>query len=523
MTTPRPDSRSDEPQTEEAGAARVSEHDSSPIHTKVSRGVGWNMLAGVVIEAATLTQFLILPMFLSPDDYGIYGLAAGIAFVGFMLRDFSLGMKFIQDREQERQHAFDTAFTLEMLLGAAGFVFVALAAPVAGLAYGNPEVFWIVLAMAPFAFAGALALPSFVLIRDLRFAVSAVRTIIQQVVTLAATLLAAWAGLGTWAIVIGMPVNMVMLAVTLWPIVHIRPHFVWDREAFRKYMKFGWPLWAGSLCLAAFYLIALNAVMALFGLAIAGFFQRVWRLIEFSYRLNMRSQAALYPAVCRVGTERERLRRVFTVVNRSMMLVSAPVGIVLMLFSPDLVTIWPGDWQGVAPMFQAVGTFFIFGTLAFDYDVYYRAEGNTMPLFVIQGWLLAFLPGFLALVWQFGETGLYAAIVLVGIYIYLIRSHFARKLLGPVSALRASWKEICAAIVAGGIGYAVSVVLGGGLVPGIAGIAVMGVIYLGTMVVVEWPLVGFLLTAVRGGQTGGLAALVDGDRESRRRARPALR
>ena len=476
--------------------------------TKVSRGVGWNLITGLIVELLTLAQFLILPIFLSPADYGIYGIAAGIAFVGFMLRDFSLGMKFVQDTERDRQRAFDIAFTLELLLGIGGTIIIAAAAPLVGWAYGDSQLTWVVLAMAPFAFAGMLALPEYILIKDMRFFTRMLRQTATHVVSFAVTIWAAWAGYGVWALVIGLPVNMFMMLVTLWPVVRFWPHLVWNKADFKQYLNFGWPLWAGSLCLAGFYLGVINMLTVVFGFAIAGFFQRIWRLIEFSYRLNIRTTHAVYPAVVRIGQDLPRLRGAHIVINRLTMLVSAPIGFALIFLAPDLIRIWPSDWWAAAPFFQVVGVFFVFGTLAFDWDTYYRAAGDTKPMFLIWLYLLGFLPVILVLVWAFGEPGLWAAIVMLSLYVYLVRSYYARKLLGNVSALAAAWRQIVFAAVAGAAGWATAWALGGGLWPGIAGLAVLLAVFGAAMLVTERRLVGFFLKAARGKPTGGIKALL---------------
>jgi lipopolysaccharide exporter len=497
-------------ETEEALEVLEADHD---LAGTVGRGAVWAALAGVIVQGTTLSQAVILrlPGFLTAEQFGVFATAYAVAFIGFQLRDLSLGLKYVQDTERDERDAFNVAFTLETLLGLIGATAIVLAAPVLGWLYGDREITLVALGLAPFAFAGMLALPEYILTRELRFRTKAVRMMLTAVVTLGVTLLAAWNGYGAWSLVIGSWTNLALLLLTLWPVVRRVPRFRWDREANRSYLSFGWPLWAASLCLGLFNLAVIAAVGIIFDdLVIVSYYALVWSIIEVSYKINLQLTMTLYPAICRMGTEIQRLRRTFTAVNRLTMTVSAPIGAVLVFFGPDLVRVLDESYWGAGPYLQAVGSFFVLGTLAFDWEDYYRARGNTKPLFLIALWLLAFLPFYVTLVAVFGVPGIWASIVMTGIYLYVIRSIYVRRLLGDVSAVRAAWVQIVAAAGCGAVGWGVRTALGGGVGPMVVGVAVGGVCYAALMTAFQRRLVTFGLNVLRRRPTGGLAALLDG-------------
>ena len=486
--------------------------------TQVSRGALWNGLAMLVQEGAVFLQAFLLPLWIRPEEYGLFAIAAAFTFLAGMLRDFSLGMKVVQDQTRSREDAFGIALTLELLLGAGGAILIGIIGPIVGQWKNDTELIWLIWMYMPFMFAGALALPEWTLLKDFRYRRRAIVLIAQQTATSSVMFFTAivldW---GVWALVIGMPINMIVMATTLWPGKGYRAKLVWDPPAFKEYLRFGWPIWASSVCIAVFYLLSVNAIEILFGLAFAGYFQRMWRVVELSYRLNMRAALAIYPAIVRFGTDIDRLRSSFQVTNRLMMVLSAPLAVVLGLFAPDLVLFWRAEWADSAGLFQAVGTFFIFGTLAFDWDLYYRAKGNTQPVFLVSAYLLFFLPLFLVFILVFDklldmqEFGIYVSVITTGLYMYAIRSYYARKLLGNVSALKAAWKQIAAALFAGAIGFALHESLGSDKWSAIPGIFVMGLVYGGILLFTERKLFVFLLNALRGRPTGGVNALLASD------------
>lgn len=474
----------------------------------VSRGMMWNMLAAGIVEVATLIQFLILPVFITPEERGNYAIAAAVAFLALQLRDFSTGLKYIQDRERPREDAFNVAFSLELLLALAGLVIIAACAPILGAAYNDSELTWLVLAMAPLGLGALAGLPEYHMVRNMDFRSRFWRLSIAQLSSVVATIWAAAAGWGVWALVIGFPVGMVVSLFTLWPGQRLRPRFVWDMKAYREYFSFGWPIWLASIFIFLFLFLATNAITILFGVAVVGFFSVAWRIVELQYRLNLKSTLALYPAVVNRRGDLASQARLFVVSNKIMMAISAPVGVVLVFFSRDLVTFWKPDWGPVVPFMQAVGAFFVLGTLAFDWDVYYRARGETKPMSKLTGALDLTLPVFLVVLIVMGVPGIYVSIVAIGFWLYVVRSYYARKLLGKVSAVRSAWAIVAAAVATGALGWAVTYALGGGLWYAFVGLAVFALLYAGSLFLVERKLVMFAIGALLGRHTGGLKALV---------------
>lgn len=499
-------------------AADLQVESTDELATKTTRGAAWTMASSVIIQGALLVQALIVPIFLTPNDYALWALVFVVAIIGLQLRDLSLGLKLVADRKRSPEEAFRIAFTLEVLLGIGGFIVIAAAAPVLAAVYHNRELFWLTLALAPASFGGVIALPQYVLTRDMRFAARAVRVSISTVIEIAAVIAAAAAGWGVWALVVSVHASLVMLLITLWPIARVRPGFVWDKAAFREYLDFGWPLWAASLCLAAFNFAVVNALTILFEATIVGYYQRVWTIISASWMINMQVIGALYPAVVRVGLQLDTLRRTFAVVNRLVQSVTAPIAMALIFFGPSLVLVWGKDWAGLGPYAQATAAFFLIGSLALDWENYYRVKGDTKPMFLIFLLLLAFLPVFLGLVIVLGEPGIWIAIVAVAVYLYVIRAYYARKLLGHVSALRAAWRQMALATVSFCVPWILLQLVGNPfasmawptnlVLMGVCGSAVGFVAYAAGILAVERRLGTFAWNAFRGRPTGGLHALL---------------
>lgn len=519
-----PDRSAEEPEdVEAAGDAGPADDlriaDKDDLTKRTSRGAGWSLVSSIVVQSSFVLQAFVLPFFLSPEDYALWALAYVVAFIGIQLRDLSLGMKVVQDKDRSRTDAFKVAFTLECMLALVGIVVIAAAAPLLGALHGSATLTVLILALAPSALGGVISLPQWILMRDMRFAAKGIILSVASLVSIGSTLAAAVAGWGVWAIVVSIYATYGMLLLLLWPVARIRPGFAWDRAAFRQYLSFGWPLWAASLSLGLFNLIVVNALAWIFDPEIVGYYQRVWTLISASWMINMQMVGTLYPAVVRVGLQIDVLRRTYVVVNRLVMTMLSPIAGMLAVFGSALVMVWGPEWEGFGPYLQVTAAFFVFGSLAIDWENYYRAKGDTKPMLVVYLLLLAFLPIFLALVIVFDEPGIWVAIVLVSIYLYAARSFFAQRLLGRVSALRAVWAQLLtsagAFVAAWGIATALDVSswtpfgLDGEIAFGLVGSALGWVLYVPLVLLTQRKLAGFTLNAVRGRPTGGLKSLLE--------------
>ncbi|MCC7077496.1 MAG: oligosaccharide flippase family protein [Acidimicrobiia bacterium] len=492
--------------------------DKGDLAKRTSRGAGWSLMSSIVVQSSFVVQAFVLPFFLSPADYALWALAYVVAFIGIQMRDLSLGMKVVQDKDRSREDAFRVAFTLESMLGAGGALVIAAFAPILGLVHGSTTLTVLVLALAPSAFGGTIALPQWMLMRDMRFAARGIALALSTMISIACTLWAAISGWGVWSIVVSIYVSQVMLLVLLWPIARIRPGFKWDRQAFRQYLDFGWPLWAASLTLGFFNFVVVNALAMLFDAQVVGYYQRVWTLIGASWLVTMQMASALYPAVVRVGLQAETLRRVYVVVNRLIMTMMTPIAFTLAFFGAALATVWGPEWADFGPYVQVTATFFVFGSLAIDWENYYRAKGNTRPMFIVYLLLVAFLPVFLGAVLLLGEAGIWVAIALVSIYLYIARSHFAQKLLGRVSVLIAVWQQLVTAGLVFGAAWLVASALdmsswslfglGGEVTFGILGAVIGWTIYVPFVLLTQRRLARFVFNAVRGKPTGGLRSLL---------------
>jgi O-antigen/teichoic acid export membrane protein len=148
-----------------------------------------------------------LRQFLSRSEYGIWGILVVVLVSLLWLKQVGIGDKYVQQREGDQELAFQKAFTLELAFNALFMVVLVGALPLAALVYGQPDLIAPGLVLCVAVVAVAFQTPTWVYYRSMRFGRQRAIQAVDPVVSFAVTVALAVAGLGYWALVIGVVVG----------------------------------------------------------------------------------------------------------------------------------------------------------------------------------------------------------------------------------------------------------------------------------------------------------------------------
>ena len=106
---------------------------------KVAHGAAWMVILKLVVRSIGLVSTLILVRLLEPSDFGIVAMAMSIVAALELLTAFGFDITLIQNQKADAAE-YDTAWTLNVLLGAgAAVLLIVLAHPAAGF-YEEPAL-----------------------------------------------------------------------------------------------------------------------------------------------------------------------------------------------------------------------------------------------------------------------------------------------------------------------------------------------------------------------------------------------
>jgi hypothetical protein len=172
-----------------------------------ARGTIVNAAFEIGLNSLALVKGFVVAAFLSRSEYGIWGILVVVLVSLLWLKQVGIGDKYVQQREGDQELAFQKAFTLELAFNALFMVVLVGALPLVALVYGQPDLIAPGLVLCVAVVAVAFQTPTWVYYRSMRFGRQRAIQAVDPVVSFAVTVALAVAGLGYWALVIGVVVG----------------------------------------------------------------------------------------------------------------------------------------------------------------------------------------------------------------------------------------------------------------------------------------------------------------------------
>jgi O-antigen/teichoic acid export membrane protein len=350
------------------------------LRRRVARGTLVNALFLTFVNVLAFVRGFLVAAFLTRAEYGVWGLLLVVLTTLLWFRSAGIGEKFVQQDEHGEEQAFARALTLELIAGGAFLLAAGVLIPVIALVLDQPSVVAPGLVLALVLPAQALQTPLWIFYRRLDYVrqrkLEAVDPIAGTVVAVA---LAA-AGAGYWSLVIGAVAGAWAGAVAALLACPYRLRLRFDRATALSYAKFSGPmLLAGATPVVMGQGLVLVSEATL-GLAGVGAIALAATIAQFAGRVDQVITTTLYPAICAVQDRLDVLRESFAKSNRMAMLWGVPFGVGLALFAEDLVDYGLGpEWREAVVLMQALGVVAAVRQIAFNWDAFYRARGDSRP------------------------------------------------------------------------------------------------------------------------------------------------
>jgi O-antigen/teichoic acid export membrane protein len=403
-----------------------------------ARGVLINGAFDVGLTSLGLIKGFVVAAFLTREEYGVFGLLAAALGSLLWLKQVGIGDKYIQQRDDDQERAFQLAFTFELAASAAFLLLILVAVPVVTLVYGEDELLAAGFVVSLTIVGNALQTPIWPHYRSMRFARQRALQAIDPIVSFVVTVALAASGAGYWALVAGVVAGAFAGAAAAVLASPFALRLRWDRAVLRSYLSFSWPLLvAGSAGLV----IAQSAVLVSefsLGLAGVGAVALASSIVAYTGRVDQIVTNTLYPAICRIVDRREALVEVFVKSNRLALSFGLPFGVGLALFAEPLVVDGLGPrWEPAVGLVQAFALVAAADQLFFNWTAFHRALGLTRPMAVTNVvMMVVFLAVALPLLLAEGLEGLGIGMGVTTAVGLLLRSFYMRRILPGVGLAR---------------------------------------------------------------------------------------
>ncbi|MGQ9730140.1 MAG: lipopolysaccharide biosynthesis protein [Candidatus Zipacnadales bacterium] len=323
---------------------------------KTVSGVVWIGATQFARNLVSLVSTAILARLLTPEDFGLVGMATVVTNFAGMFSNFGLSEAAIQRRQLTAEQS-SNLFWLNVGTGLVLAVIVAAISPLAAAFYRQPEVapLTAVVGLSLFLL-GMAAQPNALLLRAMRFrAVSLVQLVAVVFANGGAIGVAALGG-GVWALIFQIVAHPLAQAITVWLVLPWRPQWFRRRTGTASLVAFG-----GKFTLIrAIQAGATNVDAALIGrlsdASALGYYSRAMQLLRWPLATIVGAlEGVVVSPLARLQDEPHRLASAYTRAVRMLAAIAMPVIAALAVYAPEVVLLVYGpQWQPTILIFRVL-------------------------------------------------------------------------------------------------------------------------------------------------------------------------
>lgn len=420
------------------------------------KSAGWSGLSIGAKVLLTLLSVPILARLISPEHYGVVGLATLVVEMVALFGEIGFHSALIQ-RKRVFRIDLDTAFWANVLVGLMLALVVLAAMPVAVWFFKEPRLADILLVSAvALVVSNATALHHTILIRTMRFGNIAVVELVSIVCRIGSAITLAWLGYGYWALVFSALISFGVAGILRCYFVPWLPRFRFAKARFYGLWRFGRNILADNM--VAYFANNVDYVIVgrLLGPQMLGFYQMAFTLPDM-VRKNFTQvlSRVLFPVYSRMQGEPARLLEGVRTVNQVVAVVALPLLGGLLVIAPALVPFYFGaKWLMVTVPLQWLCLAGIARTLGLAFGPVFHATGRPDVTVKLS---LARVPLVAGAVWlgsRWGIVGAAAGFTIISVLWFFVNAYIVTRLLRyPIGLFFVGLLAPCAAtaVMAAGV------------------------------------------------------------------------
>ena len=326
--------------------------DARALDPSLLRGVAWTAGARWASQGLNWVAWLVVARLLSPEDYGLVGMAAIYLGLVTLLSEFGLGTAVLAVRELSGEQ-LSQLNGLAVIVGLASLLASCAVAIPLGHFFRAPQLPPVVAAMsATFVITSFKTVPFALLQRDLRFKALALIDLSQALLVAISMVGFAVAGFRYWTLVCGALLGALISTTAVLRLKRLP--LAWPRPtALTRATTLSFDVLIGRLCWYASANADFLVAGRVLGKAALGFYNVGWTLASVPVDKITTLVAQVTPAfLAAVQRDRVALRRYVLGITEGIALITFPLALGLALVSRDLVLVILGSkWEGtIAPL-----------------------------------------------------------------------------------------------------------------------------------------------------------------------------
>lgn len=258
-------------------------------------------------------QFLsvvILSRFLSPEEYGIYGIMAIFIAISELLIDSGFGGALVQKKDV-KQIDINTLFVTNLVISLVLYLILFFASPYIAIYYKIPELSLYIRVLGITIMFYSLTIVHITLLqKELKFKKSANITVISTSLSVLLAVLIAYFGGGIWALIFQPLLMSVFMAGILWSIERRNISIQFSKDSFNELWSFGSKLLAANLLNTIYSNFTTSVIPKISSVRISGFYYQASRLNTIpNSMLQMTIDKAAFPVLTKESCSEDVLKK----------------------------------------------------------------------------------------------------------------------------------------------------------------------------------------------------------------------
>lgn len=438
-------------------ASELSNEEIDQIKKKSVKGVLSFFVRTLLLQGIGLTSAFVLSAFLSPEDFGVFGIVTQIIALLVFFSDIGLAASLIQKKTEPTENDYQTAFTIQMLL--AWFIFFVILIIIKlgflEVKIGNDGILVLLALAISFPLATFKTIPSIILERKLDFNRLVLPQIFEQIVFHAILITLAWKGFGVASYFYAILCRSVIGLIVIQILQPWKPKIKISRESLKGLMGFGLKFQLNDFLARIkdqLYFLALGAFLPLKDF---GYMQWAKNWSMYPYSLTVQNVMSItFPTFSRLQAHKDLLKRAIEKSIYFIALFIFPILVGMSIFIYPLTEL-VGKYQKWQP---AIFSFVLF-SLSVGWSAISTPLINSlnaigkinqtlklMLMWTVLTWILTPI-----LVWKFAFNGVAIAAFLISFT--SVFSVIMTKKYIAVEIMRNIWPQLVASLFMAGFGF----------------------------------------------------------------------
>jgi len=314
------------------------------LKTKAIHGIGWSGTSQIITQILHLAVKIILARLLTPEDFGIIGMA--LIFIAFIqtINELGLSAAIIQKQNLNERH-LSTSFWVSLITGVFFCMASIIASPLIAHFFRESLIQPIIIFLSfGFIFNSLGAVHRAIVEKKIDFKSIAVIETVSAILYGSVSVALALCGFDVWSLVIALLADNAAKSLLLWTVCSWRPSMIFDFKSFKELFRFGRNVMgSGIVQYIAFhtdyFLIAKFLGAASLGLYMFAYKIAVFPLLQISSVVTR----VTFPAFSIIQNDNDRIRSGYLKAVKYTSLLTFPMLFGFAIIAPQFVPIAIGE------------------------------------------------------------------------------------------------------------------------------------------------------------------------------------